>query len=80
MSSETITRCDFCGKVKGETNHWWTLWLQEGRLVVSTYTEIGHSKDACGMQCVTQAVARFLNHRSLDDASYCAAAPRVTSA
>lgn len=68
MSTETIVRCDFCGKVKGEVNHWWSLWLQDRtRLIISPYVEMSAAKDACGMQCATQGLARFMDHGTLEE-------------
>ena len=69
MSQFTSTRCDFCGTVKKESNHWWLLWTSEadpGQLVIG----IGGQRDAllasemfadaCGEKCVQVGVQRFL--------------------
>ena len=65
------TICDFCGKIKGETNHWWTVLLRpavlSGKPEIAIFERTGGGKDACGHQCVTQAVARFLDHGSLEE-------------
>lgn len=65
MSTSVITRCDECGKQKGEVNHWFQMWLiagQKGKLFVQVYArEVnGACHDVCGAECATKAFQRFL--------------------
>jgi hypothetical protein len=72
MSTKTTISCDLCGKVKGETNGWWKVLLrpaQSGNVVelaVFHWRQAG-GIDVCGMQCATQALARFMDHDNLEE-------------
>ena len=75
MSSQTTTTCDFCGKVKGETNRWWvtgiatrndSLFIAHGQSDV-IWTDCRELKDCCGEQCVQKAVSRWLSSGKLDE-------------
>lgn len=64
MKLSTPYKCDYCDRLKGETNHWWLLatgqpgffldrWdaiLAEDRLV----------KHICSEQCASKALSRFM--------------------
>lgn len=72
MSRITSTACDFCGKKKEQTNHWWVLAIvidNGGRrsLVISDNCGVVHDgqSDACGEKCVSIGVSRFLDHGDL---------------
>jgi hypothetical protein len=80
MTREMKITCNFCGKIKGPNNGWWVVFVIERacQKVVSKTFGIRHpdddfadsgseSKDACGHQCVTQAVARFMDHGNLEE-------------
>lgn len=73
MATMSVTRCDFCGAEKKESNHWWKLSVASGvlemcsaDLVLDAYS-LSAWRDACGFQCVTQAVGRFLDHGNLEE-------------
>lgn len=38
MSQQTVTTCDICPKVKGETNHWWTLIIRGSLFMLAPTT------------------------------------------
>lgn len=73
MSSHVQTVCDICGKVKGETNAWWKIAVRSSAkskptlILMSSEEEISDVKDVCGMQCVSQAVARFMNYGNIEN-------------
>ena len=71
MTTEHIIRCDVCGKLKGQVNHWWRVWIgTDCVLRIAAHDKSGaddYKKDACGHQCVTQFVARFLDHGTLEE-------------
>jgi hypothetical protein len=75
MSQIIETRCDFCGAVKRAVNHWWKIGVrgsgQSGNptLIIVPFEEnLGAPvADACGMNCATQALSRFLDHGDLSD-------------
>ena len=72
VSIETTTRCDICGKVKGPNNGWWkaikravcTLRASEELAFIHWNRDLA-GIDLCGMQCATQALARFMNGQPL---------------
>ena len=77
---ETSVKCDFCGKQKGATNHWWIVQIldvgfshQSGGVFQLTSeknrTSLADSdwKDACGEKCVSTAVSRYLATGTLDE-------------
>jgi hypothetical protein len=67
---QTSAICDFCGKVKGETNHWWCVSLirngEDLRIIKHWYGHDHGVKDACSESCVTKAVSRFMATRKLE--------------
>lgn len=81
MTTEKKTVCNFCGKVKGEVNHWhtlrtWTTTEGNRRMMILEFEEKTYEfpsnheseqTDACGFQCVSQAVSRFLDHGTLEE-------------
>jgi hypothetical protein len=71
VSTQTTTACDFCNKVKGETNHWFLAVISlKGNFSVlkSWITRQGkENKDACGEECVHKALSRFLATGTLEE-------------
>lgn len=70
MSTQVTTTCNFCGKQKGSVNHWWSIWLSGPHFVMVSFDfEKKHDdcKDACGMDCASQALSRWMNHGSLEE-------------
>ena len=75
MSTQTTTVCDFCGATKKEVNHWYKVVIYaRGRFAVipaDAFRPEGTTvADACGMQCCTQALARWMNHGTLESDEY----------
>jgi hypothetical protein len=73
VSTESTTHCDICSKVKGATNGWWkaevyaAYSVQEKKLLISHWHVESAGIDVCGMQCATQALARFMDHDNLEE-------------
>ena len=70
MSHETMFRCDSCGVLKGETNHWWI--IEPPITEVPTLTIEPWSIDSsfkagfehyCGAACVQKRVALFMSEQ-----------------
>lgn len=62
MSQITNTVCDGCGKVKGETNHWFKSYISETMFEVARPQDRDSSyKDYCGQNCITKAFQEWLN-------------------
>ena len=71
--------CDFCGKGKGEANHWWMARLNESHeastpaasaITLMRWTSV-KSQDPdifhlCGQNCALQAVERFMTEGAID--------------
>jgi hypothetical protein len=56
-------KCDVCGKVKGDVNHWW-LALNGERLIVEPWRSDLVSDGflhLCGAQCVQKKLNEFLS-------------------
>ena len=68
MSEIKTVKCDFCGAIKGKTNHWWIIWVSSegaGALVIEKANEQRirvklDPSDACSEKCVTVGVSRYL--------------------
>ena len=74
MSKIEQIKCDFCGHIKAETNHWYRLGIDDdGELIIIPPDCIGHPfnddifLDACGEKCVLSGVQKFLEKRTLTD-------------
>jgi len=85
MSQTVETRCDFCSKIKGSKNHWYLIMIsKEGNFCVLPSTarrdQGKQNADACGFHCCTFALARFLDHGSLDERKADVSQERVTDA
>jgi hypothetical protein len=60
---ELAVKCAVCGKVRGEANHYFVVWLGSGMIYVDKYRSNALQTDdapACGSVCVTTLVSRFL--------------------
>ena len=65
MKLSTPYKCDYCDRLKGETNHWWlaahkpdkglllTPWDWEG-------AKLPGVKHICSEQCASKALSRFM--------------------
>jgi hypothetical protein len=61
-------KCDYCGKQKGETNHWWLALADlAGECSVFQLTPWSESvantqkrEDICGQECATKAMAKWM--------------------
>lgn len=64
MSQITNTVCDGCGRVKGETNHWFRVAEMSHsfttRMDINPYDKRKHN-DYCSQGCVTKAFQEWLN-------------------
>lgn len=65
----TSYKCDECGKVKGESNHWfWCARVPGPRFVVAAWdcvncdpsVEIVEVKHLCGMGCAVKAMTKAM--------------------
>lgn len=70
MSTTTITRCDECGREKGEVNHWWQSWVSRDRDLQRLHVQrwqvgsVGSAYDPtlldlCGIECLLKRVSKF---------------------
>jgi len=69
MSQQTITKCDNCGKQKGETNHWYGLaynprkgiHILRERLDETSWNNGDYELyDACGETCILEMISKRL--------------------
>ena len=73
MSTKISTFCDFCGKEKRDVNKWWKVLINGSDnfvLMPAHYQEKldpGNVKDACGMQCATQGMSRYMSYGNMED-------------
>ena len=83
VSERKTIHCDFCGSVKGDVNHWWSLHIVQENgepsprpVLVIQHNEnrdnVAHDAlleeaDACGSECTQKGVARFLAMGTLED-------------
>jgi hypothetical protein len=74
MRVATPYRCDYCGKRKENTNHWWLVFPVEGDLglvlqihpwsdELAAQREQGH---VCSQACVVTALSKFMNQQPTD--------------
>jgi hypothetical protein len=75
MRNPQAFNCDVCGRAKGQTNHWWIVYLGAGHgngssLVVNPWEEVLsreiEAKHACGNACTQKLLERFLSTGSLN--------------
>jgi len=67
MTIMRIIKCNHCGKIKGETNHWWKISAgpkQLGFMIWQSDTYLDHQpenlKDVCGASCAQAKLSEFL--------------------
>ncbi len=70
MSQVQVTRCDECGRIQSEANHWVRIqvWFQEGICVGVvvlkerlSLVETGEYRDLCGQGCAVKHIAKLMN-------------------
>lgn len=66
MSTETIFKCDNCGKLKQEANHWYVIDLDYDAprmpaIIINAFNNRGGEAHACGVNCLFEMVARQLS-------------------
>lgn len=71
MATVQSVVCDECGRVKGDANHWFKVWMGvDNRLVATAVIEcIGSDpgiKDVCSQQCMISLFQRWLDTGSVD--------------
>jgi hypothetical protein len=61
------TKCDVCGKIKGETNHWLRVWVTGTVVAITGYeTETcplatdASQFDVCGQDCAVRKASEFM--------------------
>lgn len=60
-------KCDYCGKLKGETNHWFLLWVgirnpQDAFWLLrwdDTKAAAEDHEHICGLECAGKALAKW---------------------
>jgi len=67
-------KCDICGKQKADVNHWWLFGVMNVLGTEDVYTsfeakpwiesEAEWMRHACGQECLTQAVNRWMGEQS----------------
>ena len=71
MPKLTITMCDICHAVKGETNHWYVLSGQDRALLLeplSSADPVGPTtRYLCSRTCVIQALAAWTNRSAQEE-------------
>jgi len=57
--------CDICRKPKGDVNHWW-MYMPNVNFVIRAWVagDAESYKHACGQECLTQAVNRWMGENS----------------
>ncbi len=67
MKTTTIT-CDVCGKVKGESNHWFKVEIRSQCIFVTPASWARNTKeqDACGQECVHKLLDRWMESQTHD--------------
>ncbi len=62
--------CDQCGKVKGKSNHWFDLLVNEELKSFSNFNRTSHNsqgylkskvKNLCGQSCLINEITRIIN-------------------
>lgn len=66
MSRQLAVKCDECGQVKGETNHWLVCILKlDNTIIISNLDNTNGAEalglhDLCGRQCAIQFVSKAM--------------------
>ena len=57
-------KCDYCPKLKGDTNHWWLRDLDKQFFALFRWDDHGAAADRmehiCGMECAAKALAKWM--------------------
>lgn len=57
-------KCDYCGKIKLETNHWWLRETDIEMFALMTWRADRADDDCiehiCGHECATKALAKYM--------------------
>lgn len=70
--TETTTKCDHCGTVKQESNHWHKAYIishgfyEKGSLVLGSHSSESPSPrdiDLCSEACVVECVSQFIGQK-----------------
>lgn len=71
MDIET-TKCDYCGTIKMESNHWWTTRITTAGFIINPYYKgkgkLSTSKDCCSESCLQKAIKEFIASVNSTDA------------
>lgn len=68
MSTRNEITCNFCGAIKKQVNHWYSLSMDPPVKLIIVKGQSGLTPfDACGERCVHEAVSRFLSVGRLED-------------
>ena len=67
MSIETLYKCDVCGAVRGESNHWFAVGKLTGAIVVIQWDRaiLEGATHICGQKCAHALLDRWLATGSL---------------
>ena len=64
MKLATPYKCDYCGKLKGEANHWWLRNTGASHFSLHRWdedaVEDGAFEHICGQECATKAMAKWM--------------------
>jgi hypothetical protein len=63
MAEVTTYRCDVCGKLKQEANHWYLAHANAARFVIHRWDlELNYDPKLhlCGMECAQKAMAKAM--------------------
>ena len=61
MSQQTVTKCDVCGKIKGESNNWITA-VDGGNCI--TFGELYNPNiDICSKECLNIKLAPYIERK-----------------
>ena len=71
MAEVTMYKCDECGKLRSESNHWFRAVTPESGFIISAWedTIVGPGETElhlCGMECAHKAMARALDDSTSD--------------
>ena len=64
MKLPTPYKCDYCGKQKGDANHWWLSFLGDGMMYLRPWHNVTADdpgvEHICGQECATKAMAKWM--------------------
>jgi hypothetical protein len=57
-------KCDGCGKMKGETNHWWLIEFESGIFTVfcwlANVAQHARAKHICSQACAIRVISEWM--------------------